>query len=108
MIVGVTHFTHQDEVGGRHAEGIVRRAMGEKWVVEKWKSRKKQRREIATFPPPRRRLRVVFLTPPANLQLETALLTQTLQIRRGDTMWVGSTRFLLFVDYGGSEQSTLP
>jgi hypothetical protein len=93
MIVGVAHFTHQDEVRGRHASGIVRRAGEREWTVEKWKSRKKKRRAIPTFPPPRR-LRDGFLTPQANLQFSTPLRTHTFQHRRGDTMWVGSTRNL--------------
>ncbi|HKM80719.1 MAG TPA: hypothetical protein VJY15_07125 [Candidatus Acidoferrum sp.] len=63
MIVSVAHFTNQVEVRGRHAGGIVRRGWGEKRVVEKWKSRKKKGREISTFPPPRRRLRVFSPSP---------------------------------------------
>ncbi len=61
-------------------------------MVEKWKSRPKKVRGIPTFPPSRRRLRLdYFLTPQTTLQFSTPLLTQTLQSRQGDTMWVGST-----------------
>jgi len=95
MIVGVTHFTHQDEVRGRHAGGIVRPDGQEQWVVEKWKSRQKKVRGIPTFPPPRRQLRLDYLlTPQTTLQFSTPLFTQTLQSRQGDTMWVGSTSTL--------------
>src|SRR6266478_2784161 len=64
----------------------------QQWMVEKWKSRPKKVRGIPTFPPSRRRLRLdYFLTPQTTLQFSTPLLTQTLQSRQGDTMWVGST-----------------
>jgi hypothetical protein len=91
MIVGVAHFTHQDEVRGRHADGIVRPDGQQPWVVEKWKSRPKKVRGIPTFPPPRRRLRVLSPIPQANLQFSPSFLTHTFQSRQGDTMWVGST-----------------
>src|SRR5258708_16327234 len=60
-------------------------------VVEKWKSRPKKVRGIPTFPPPRRRLRVLSPIPQANLQFSPSFLTHTFQSRQGDTMWVGST-----------------
>src|SRR6266478_7265979 len=67
----------------------------QQWMVEKWKSRPKKVRGIPTFPPSRRRLRLdYFLTPQTTLQFSTPLLTQTLQSRQGDTMWVGSTKDL--------------
>src|SRR5258708_33535499 len=66
MIVGVAHFTHQEEVRGRHADGIVRPDGQPPWVVEKWKSRPKKVRGIPTFPPPRRRLRVLSPIPQAH------------------------------------------
>jgi hypothetical protein len=91
MIVGVAHFTHQDEVGSRHASGMVRRAGERQRAMEKWKSRKKQRRGISTFPPPRRLRLDGFLTPQANLKFSMPLRTHTFQCRQGDTMWVGST-----------------
>ncbi|HEY1159690.1 MAG TPA: hypothetical protein VGE83_03620 [Terracidiphilus sp.] len=91
MIVGVAHFTHQDEVRDRHAGAIVRRGGGERRVVEKWKSRLQKRRGISTFPPPRRRLRAFSPIPYANLQLPTPFCTHALQCHQGDTMWVGST-----------------
>jgi hypothetical protein len=81
MIVSVAHFTHQGEVRDRHAGGMVRRGGEKKRVVEKWKSRQKQRRGISTFPPSRRRLRVFLPFPQATLQLATALLGHTLQPR---------------------------
>src|SRR5258707_10028554 len=61
-------------------------------VVEKWKSRPKKVRGIPTFPPPRRRLRVLSPIPQANLQFSPSFLTHTFQSRQGDTMWVGSTK----------------
>src|SRR5260370_32704591 len=91
MMVGVSHFTHQEEVRGRHADGIVRPDGQPPWVVEKWKSRPKNVRGIPTFPPPRRRLRVLSPIPQANLQFSPSFLTHTFQSRQGDTIWVGST-----------------
>src|SRR5260370_16256989 len=90
-MVGVAHFTHQEEGRGRHGEGIVGPDGQPPWVVEKWKSRPKNVRGIPTFPPPRRRLRVLSPIPQANLQFSPSFLTHTFQSRQGDTMWVGST-----------------
>src|SRR6266436_6533280 len=73
----------------------------QQWVVEKWKSRPKKVRGIPTFPPSRRRLRLdYFLTPQTTLQFSTPLLTQTLQSRQGDTMWVGSTNTRFRLRFG--------
>src|SRR5258707_8631103 len=55
----------------------------QQWVVEKWKSRPKKVRGIPTFPPPRRRLRVLSPIPQANLQFSPSFLTHTFQSRPG-------------------------
>src|SRR5258708_38922980 len=52
-------------------------------MVEKWKSRPKKVRGIPTFPPPRRRLRVLSPIPQANLQFSPSFLTHTFQSRPG-------------------------
>jgi hypothetical protein len=65
MIVGVTHFTNQDEVRGRHAGCIVGRDRVGQRVVEKTAapSRLGKRFAFSTFPPPRRRLRLFSSVP---------------------------------------------
>src|SRR5260370_6405917 len=94
-MVGVAHFTHQEEVRGRHADGIVGPDGQPPWVMEKWKPGPKNVRGIPTFPPPRRRLRVLSPIPQANLQFSPSFLTHTFQSRQADTMWVGSTNLLI-------------
>src|SRR6266436_3980422 len=80
----------------------------QQWMVEKWKSRPKKVRGIPTFPPSRRRLRLdYFLTPQTTLQFSTPLLTQTLQSRQGDTMWVGSTTAFIPLTTAPEERTVL-